>query len=81
MWLFPEKPWQHRTAIFDEVVRIADARLAQEIIDEEAIFPFVWRSIMDPEYGRNFEKTDNELLGLKESSEQDIAEILGKCIK
>ncbi|KAJ2982285.1 hypothetical protein NQ176_g1486 [Zarea fungicola] len=76
----PEKPWQPHAASFSEVISNADARLAQQIIDDQTIFPYVWRSIMDPNYGGNFRSTDNKLLGLKESSRQDIIEIIRKCI-
>lgn len=76
----PGKPWEPQPAKLDDITATADARLAQKLFDAETFVPYLFRSILDPAYGGNFEKTDNELLGLKEETEQDILDILQKLI-
>ena len=59
-------------------VKKADERLAQGLYDMETFFPYLIKAVMDPEYGSNFEKTDNELLGIKGKSEAELEEIVRK---
>jgi uncharacterized protein YbjT (DUF2867 family) len=77
----PEKPWEVTHLKIDDVTAEADRRLAQGLLDSDTFVPYLFRSLMDPTYGANFEKTDNELLGLKGKTDDDVKEILKQYIK
>lgn len=62
----------------DDLTQKADERLAQGLLDRDTFVPYLYRAIMDPECGGNFTKTDNELLGIKGRTEDDIIEIFKK---
>ncbi|KAH7305994.1 hypothetical protein B0I35DRAFT_111245 [Stachybotrys elegans] len=77
----PEKPWAVTSANLDDVTAAADARLAKGIIDAETMVPYLFRAIFDESYGSNWEKTDNELLGLKGKTDDEVAAIVKQYIK
>ncbi|KAK1766014.1 putative oxidoreductase [Phialemonium atrogriseum] len=74
--LAPNKPWAPTYVKLDDLTAAADARLAKGLLGPETFVPYLYRSIFDPGYGGNFQKTDNELLGVKGKTEKDIIEIL-----
>ncbi|KAI9155488.1 Nucleoside-diphosphate-sugar epimerase [Paramyrothecium foliicola] len=74
----PEKNWEPKQANLDDVVAGAYARLAEGKFDHEVIVPLLWKSIFGKTLAGNFKNVDNELLGVKGKTEQEVAEIVGK---
>ena len=62
----------------DTLTQKADERLAQGLVDMETFVPYLYRAVFDPEFGGNYEKTDNELLGIKGCTEEDVVEMYRK---
>jgi uncharacterized protein YbjT (DUF2867 family) len=77
----PEKPWQPRVVKLDDLTADADARLAQGDFGPATFVPYLYRAVMDPRNGGNFAKTDNELLGVKGLTEEEVFEIVKKYVK
>lgn len=77
----PEKPWQPRVVKLDDLTADADAKLAQGDFRPENFVPYLFRSVMDPRHGGNFAKTDNELLGVKGITEDELFELVKKYVK
>lgn len=77
----PEKPWAPEPGSIDKIVAKADERLKQGLFDVETFVPYLYRALFGKNSGANFEKTDNELLGIKGATEDDIVEILKTYIK
>ena len=76
----PSKPWEIVDAKLDDLTAAADARLAKGIYDFETFTPYLIRATVDPACEGKFETTDNELLGVKGVSEDDIIRILNKIL-
>lgn len=71
----PEKKFNLHHVQLDDLTQKADERLAQGLMDMETFAPYLYRAVLDPECGGNFDKTDNELLGIKGRTEEDVVEI------
>lgn len=76
----PGKPWEVQHAKLDDLTEAADARLAKGLFDFDTFAPYLTRATLDPACGGKFETTDNELLGVKGVSEDDIIRILDKVL-
>ncbi|KAG6019115.1 hypothetical protein E4U41_003391 [Claviceps citrina] len=76
----PSKPWQPRHVALDAAVAEADKRLAQGIVDLRTVAPYLMRSILDPSHGGNFQKTDNERLGVAAKDKKIIEECFAKIV-
>lgn len=74
----PGKTFDFQYVKLDDLTKKADERLAQGLYDMETFAPYLFRAVMDPECGGAFEKTDNELLGVKGVTEDDVVEIYRK---
>ena len=74
----PGRVWEPVIASLDDMVAKADERLAKGILDMRTFAPYLFRAVLDPNYGGRFEQTDNELLGVKGKTEQDVIEIFKK---
>ena len=77
----PEKSWKPVEVKLDDETAKADARLAKGLLDFETFTPYLLRSLFDPKSKSKFEKTDNELLGVKGVTDEDIIEILKPLLK
>lgn len=77
----PGKTFDVIHAKLDDVTARSDARLAQGLHDMETMAPYIFHAIFDPSYGGVFEKTDNELLGLKGKTEEELFEVVKSFIK
>lgn len=77
----PEKEWRPQPNTLDAVTKRADERLAQQLFDMETFVPYLHRAVLDPAYGGAFQKTDNELLGLKGKTEEDVFQIMSRVVK
>ena len=79
--LAPEKPWQETHVKLEEALASSLAQLAEGKVDMKILTPVLWTAIMGPGYGGKFEKTDNELLGLKGKTLEDVKEVMKKYVK
>lgn len=76
----PNKSWEVVPAKLDDLIAEADARLARGNFDMETFAPYLSRATLDPGYGGKFDTTDNELLGVKGVSEDEVTQILKKIL-
>jgi uncharacterized protein YbjT (DUF2867 family) len=72
----PEREWVLVPVKLDDLTAVADERVKQGLFDLETFRPYLYRGLMDPTYGGDFAKTDNELLGLKEKTEEDVLQVI-----
>ncbi|KAM3553735.1 hypothetical protein MY1884_006512 [Beauveria asiatica] len=77
----PEKPWEVSYVKVDHLVKVAGENLAKGIFTFDNIAPFIHKSFVSPGYGGNFEKSDNELLGLGHSSDEFVLEQYKKLLQ
>lgn len=77
----PSKPWEFKYAKLDDLTAGADTEISQWKRTEQAAVPYLYRALLDPEYGGSFTQVDNELLGLKGKTEGDVIEIIKRYIK
>ncbi|CAG8947966.1 unnamed protein product [Penicillium salamii] len=77
----PERSWDTIDFKLDDLTTKSDKRLAEGIADFETFLPYILRAIFDPAFGACYEKTDNELLGIKEASQEEVREILRTLLK
>jgi len=77
----PEKSWEPSYVKLEDIVAKADARLAQGLFDAETFVPYILQAVFDPAYEGRFLKTDNELLGLKGKTQDEVFEIVKQYVK
>jgi uncharacterized protein YbjT (DUF2867 family) len=77
----PEKPWGVKHVRLDELTDEADKKLAEGVFDYPSIMAYLYRSIIGADNGGSFEKNDNELLGLKGKTEEELFEIVKTFLK
>jgi hypothetical protein len=77
----PGEPWDVSYRDLDALRDETLARLSQGVFDRETIVGLLKQSIFRKECGGSFKKTDNELLGLKGKTEDDVVEILQKLLR
>ncbi|KAH8886320.1 NAD(P)-binding protein [Thozetella sp. PMI_491] len=74
----PTRSWEVMHAKLDDLTAAADARLAKGLYDVETFAPYLARATFDPACGGKFDTNDNELLGVKGLSEEDVTQIAAK---
>lgn len=77
----PERDWTPEHVKIDDLTAKSDRELAEGNIGPTTFVNYLFRAVLDPEYGGNFQKTDNELLGLKGKTEGDVKAILARILK
>lgn len=77
----PEKNWEPVQAKLEDLEAVANARLSQGLYDLESFRPSIFRAIVDPAYGGTFERVDNERIGLKRKTEEDLMESMKRLLK
>ncbi|KAK7915161.1 hypothetical protein PG985_012864 [Apiospora marii] len=79
----PDRTWEPESVVLDDLVAVAEQRMAKGIFDFETIGPFLKRAIADPECGGVFsdDQVDNELLGVKGKTDEFILELLKDHLK
>ena len=77
----PEKSWERVDYKLDDLTAKSDERLANGNTDFDTFVPYILRAIFDPACGACYAKTDNDLLGVKEASEEDIREVIRALLK
>lgn len=77
----PEKSWGTVDYKLDDLTARSDERLANGMTDFDTFVPYILRAIFDPAYGACYAETDNEPLGVKEASDEDIREVIRALLK
>lgn len=77
----PADEWTVNQVKLDNLTAKADQRLAQGLYDYETFVPYLYRAIFDPKSKGKFEKLDNELLGLKGKTDEDVIDIIKSLSK
>ncbi|KAK3381198.1 hypothetical protein B0H63DRAFT_475082 [Podospora didyma] len=72
----PNRDWQPVPADMDTLIAAAGEKMSRGIFDKDSIFSFLYRATFDPACGCAFDATDNELLGIKGKTEEDVIELL-----
>ncbi|EGR45357.1 uncharacterized protein TRIREDRAFT_81525 [Trichoderma reesei QM6a] len=76
----PERDWQPEVVKLDDLTKAADERLAKGLFDQETFTPYILRAINDERYEPKFEKLDNELLGIKQLTQEEVKAIVKKTL-
>lgn len=71
----PERKWEPVDVKLSDLVAKANERLAKGLYDMETFAPYLFQAILGPKSEAKFEKTDNELLGVKGVTDEDIVEL------
>lgn len=77
----PEKKFETVNVSIAELVARSNDRLSKGLLDMETFAPYLFQAIFTPGFGGQYEKTDNELLGVKGKTDDDIIEIIKKLVK
>ncbi|KAG9256562.1 uncharacterized protein F5Z01DRAFT_477553 [Emericellopsis atlantica] len=77
----PSKSWDVEHVTLDEITGAADKRLAQGLLDFHTFVPYIYRAIFGAENHGSFERNDNELLGLKGKTDEEVAEVVKQYVK
>lgn len=77
----PGRAFETINVSIDEITARSDDRLAKGLYDMETFGPYLYRALFDSAYGGQYEKTDNELLGVKGKTDDDIIELLKSALK
>lgn len=77
----PSKPWEPVKVDLDAAFTASREKLLQGQHDLATIIPILMKSIVGPEYGGRFDQNDNELLGIKEKSEDFVTDLLRPLLK
>ncbi|KAJ4267548.1 hypothetical protein NW762_003655 [Fusarium torreyae] len=72
----PNKEWTVKEAKIDDVVAKSDANVAKGIFDWPTLGAYLYRAIFDASSVAKFPKLDNELLGIKGVTEEQIKELI-----
>lgn len=79
--LTPGKTWETTHVDLAEMKANADANIAKGIFDMPTMYSYIFLSIFGgDEYGPHWAKNDNELLGIKEMSDEEVFEIVKKYV-
>ncbi|KAH7261786.1 hypothetical protein BKA59DRAFT_461818 [Fusarium tricinctum] len=72
----PSKEWKVKHAKIDDAVAQSDANVAKGIFDWPTLSVYLVRSIFDANSVPKFPKLDNELLGVKSVSDEEVKQLL-----
>lgn len=72
----PSKEWTVTQVKLDDLTARSDERLSQGLYDMETFGPYLFRAIYDPSSKAKFEKLDNELLGVKGKTDEEVYELI-----
>lgn len=74
--LNPSKQWTVKEAKIDDATAASDANIAKGIFDWPTLAAYLYRAIFDPTSVPKFPKLDNELLGIKGVTDEEIKELV-----
>ncbi|OBS29440.1 hypothetical protein FPOA_03376 [Fusarium poae] len=72
----PEKEWKVKDGKIDDLTAQSDANVAKGIYDWPTLSAYLFRSLFDAKSVPKYEKLDNELLGIKGVTDEQIKEFL-----
>lgn len=77
-----EEGWQENVVKVDDLLEGAWAELKKENpVPEKFVYPFIMASIWGEGFGCHFEKLDNDLLGIKQMSDDEVQELVNGYAK
>ncbi|KAH8654053.1 isoflavone reductase family protein-like protein CipA [Tricladium varicosporioides] len=76
----PEKKWEPVQLDTAELEKKSNEALAKGDYSMGTMIPYLFRAIFAEGYGGRFDKTDNELLGIKGKTEAEVEEVLRKAM-
>jgi NmrA-like family len=76
----PGKTWQPVHANLKDMVAHANANIAKGIYDMPTMYTYLFLATFDESYEPEFKKTDNELLGLKGLTKEEVEAVVKKCL-
>ncbi|KAF9770232.1 hypothetical protein IL306_012247 [Fusarium sp. DS 682] len=74
--LNPSKEWTVKEVKIDDATAASDAKIAQGIFDWPTLAAYLCRAIFDPASVPKFPKLDNELLGVKGLTNEQVKELV-----
>ncbi|KAM3083830.1 hypothetical protein ACMFMG_002060 [Clarireedia jacksonii] len=77
----PEKSFEPVPVSTDDIYKSSNEKLSKGEVTMEVMVGYIFVSIFGEGYGGKMEKTDNELLGLGQKTEEDLKAILRKVLK
>lgn len=76
----PGEKWTEEVVRIDDELAGAWAELSKEQPDpNKFVYQFIHAAIWGEGYGAHFEKTDNELLGIQELTEEEVQAVVNRC--
>ncbi|KAM0352356.1 hypothetical protein ACHAPU_002021 [Fusarium lateritium] len=72
----PSKEWTVKHAKLDEATAKSDANVAKGIFDWPTLLPYLLRANLDANSVPKYPKLDNELLGVKSVTDEEVKELL-----
>ncbi|KAJ4327145.1 hypothetical protein N0V84_002407 [Fusarium piperis] len=72
----PDKTWTVKEAALDDIINTANERLAKGLLDWETFGAYLYRALYDPNSVPKYPKLDNELLGVKGKTDEEVYELI-----
>lgn len=72
----PDKTWELVYINLAEIKAESDAKVAKEIYDMPIFYSYLFVAVFEKGYGGRIGKTDNELFGIKEMTEEEIEKVV-----
>ncbi|TVY63671.1 Isoflavone reductase-like protein PCBER [Fusarium oxysporum f. sp. cubense] len=79
--LNPGKKWTVKEAKIDDATAASDAKIAQGIIDWPTLSAYLYRCLFDPASVPKYPKLDNELLGVKGVTDEQLKELINPLVQ
>ncbi|KFA70062.1 hypothetical protein S40285_03319 [Stachybotrys chlorohalonatus IBT 40285] len=76
----PSKPWEATVVKLDDLTAEADQRVSDGKLDDQTLVPYLYCGLLDPDCGGAFATLDNELLGVKGKTIEDVKKMLRACV-
>ncbi|KAI9163573.1 Isoflavone reductase [Paramyrothecium foliicola] len=77
----PAVVWDVSHLNLEDLVAVANERLAKGLYDMETFLPYIYKGTFGPGMWGSHEATDNRLLGLKGKTEDEVFEIIQSYVK
>ncbi|KAF4957205.1 hypothetical protein FGADI_3270 [Fusarium gaditjirri] len=79
--LNPSKQWTVKEAKIDDAVAASDANIAKGIFDWPTLSAYLIRALFDPSSVAKFPKLDNELLGIKGITDEEVKQLVKPLVQ
>jgi uncharacterized protein YbjT (DUF2867 family) len=77
----PDATWDVEQIDLRAVIAKNDPAAAEVSTDFKVLLPYILTALFDPSFGPLFKETDNELLGLKGKTDEELFEIVKQYVK